>query len=105
MGDLGHALSVEQIDAVAPVDLLLIPVGGTYTVDADGAVKLTEALSPNLVIPMHYKTDKCDFPIAEVDGFLAQMKNVKKLGECEIELSSDMLPTEGPEVWVMDHAC
>ena len=54
---------------------------------------------------MHFKTEKCDLPVAEVDGFLGQMSNVKKFDESEIELSSDKLPSAGPEVWVMNYAC
>lgn len=104
-GDLGHLLSNEQIDAIGPLDLLLIPVGGTYTVDADGAAKIAEALNPRLIIPMHYKTDKCDLPISAVDNFLDKMEKVSRLRKSEIELSRDQLPAAGPEVWVLEHAC
>jgi len=104
-GDLGHQLSTEQIEAIVPVDLLLLPVGGTFTVDAEAAVKVAEVLGAKLVIPMHFKTDKCDLPIADVEGFLAQMDNVKKLNESEIDLSADKIPSTGSEVWVLDYAC
>lgn len=104
-GDLGHQLSSEQVGAIGPVDLLLLPVGGTYTVDADSAVKVAEALNPRLIIPMHFKTAKCDLPIAGVDGFLEKMATVKKLRQSEIELTADTIPAAGPEVWVMDYAC
>ena len=73
--------------------------------DAGGAAKVIEALGAKLVIPMHFKTDKCDLPIGEVDDFLEQMTNVKKLQQSEIELAQDTLPAAGPEVWVLDHAC
>ncbi len=105
LGDLGHQLSPEHIASIGSVDLLLIPVGGTFTVDADGAAKVVEALGAKLVIPMHFKTDKCDLPIAEVDGFLAKMTNVKKLQESETEVSANDLPASGTEVWVLNHAC
>ena len=105
MGDLGHQHSSEQIKAVGAVYLLLIPVGGTFTVNAEGAAKVAEALGPRLVIPMHFKTDKCDLPIAEVDNFLSLMKNVKNLEENELDLSPDKLPAAGLEVWVLNHAC
>jgi L-ascorbate metabolism protein UlaG (beta-lactamase superfamily) len=105
LGDLGHQLSSEQIDAIGNVNLLLVPVGGTFTVDAYGAVKLIEALKPNLVIPMHYKTAKCDLPIAEVDDFLMKMENVKRLGQSEIELTAEKIHATGPEVLIMNHAC
>ena len=105
MGDLGHQLSPEQINDIGPVDILLIPVGGTYTVDSGGAVLIVESLDPKVIIPMHFKTDKCDLPIAPADEFLQKMSSVKQLQKSEIELSPDMLPTTKPEVWVLDHAC
>lgn len=105
VGDLGHQLSSDQIKTIGAVDLLLVPVGGTYTVDAEGAAKVVESIKARLVIPMHFKTEKCALPIAEVDGFLAEMKNIKKLDESEIELTPERLPATGPEVWVMNHAC
>ena len=104
VGDLGHQLSSKQVDAIGQVDLLLLPVGGTYTVDAEGAVKVANALSPRLIIPMHFKTSKCNLPIAGVDGFLSKMTGVKHINKSEIDLSADILPAE-PEVWVLDHAC
>lgn len=105
LGDLGHQLSSEQIDAIGNVNLLLVPVGGTFTVDADGAIKLIEALKPDLVIPMHYKTAKCNLPIGEVEDFLGKMENIKRLDQSEIELTAEKIPPAGPEVWVMNHAC
>ena len=105
VGDLGHQLSSDQIETIGAVDLLLVPVGGTYTVDAEGAAKVVESLKPRLVIPMHFKTEKCELPISEVDGFLTEMKNIKRLEESEIELTPEKIPAVGPEVWVMKHAC
>jgi L-ascorbate metabolism protein UlaG (beta-lactamase superfamily) len=98
-----HQLSPEQIAAIGPVDLLLLPVGGTYTVDGDGASQVAAALKPKLVIPMHFKTAKCNFPISGPEPFLSRMKVVKNLGKSEIELTSGTLPG-GTEVWVLDHA-
>ncbi|MFC1867161.1 MBL fold metallo-hydrolase [Thermodesulfobacteriota bacterium] len=105
VGDLGHQLTPDQVESIGKVDILLLPVGGTYTVDAKGAAKVVESLGPRLVIPMHFKTDKCNLPIAELDGFLAQMTNIKKLEKSEIDLSSDKLPVPDLEVWVLNHAC
>ncbi|MDP2645712.1 MAG: MBL fold metallo-hydrolase [Desulfobacterales bacterium] len=105
VGDLGHRLSAEQIRTIAPVDVSLVPVGGTYTLNAEGAVKLVQDVAARVVIPMHFKTGKCNLPISAVDGFLAKMPCVKNLGKSEIELTPDKLPAVGPEVWVMDHAC
>lgn len=54
MGDLGEKFSRGLIEKLAPVDVLLIPVGGNYTIDAAEALKYTEAIAPRIVIPMHY---------------------------------------------------
>lgn len=104
MGDIGHQLSDEQASALGPIDLLLTPVGGLFTVDPDGACKLIERVKPKLVIPMHFKTDKCHFPLATVDVFAGKMDNVKEVGASEAEVSRDTLPAAGPEVWILEHA-
>ena len=52
----------------------MIPVGGTYTIDANEAVQLIEQLKPKVVIPMHYKTQYCDYPIAELTDFTNDLK-------------------------------
>jgi L-ascorbate metabolism protein UlaG (beta-lactamase superfamily) len=58
LGDLGHTLTDDQRAKIGAVDVLLIPVGGTFTVDARAATRVVEQLRPRLmVIPMHYKTD------------------------------------------------
>jgi L-ascorbate metabolism protein UlaG (beta-lactamase superfamily) len=72
VGDLGSPLTAEQIAALGPADVLMVPVGGFYTIDAPKAVQAAQDLSAKFVIPMHYKTDatKPDLPIAPVDDFL-----------------------------------
>ncbi len=82
LGDLGQPeLTADQVAEVGKVDLIFIPVGGNYTIDAKQATKVMEQLSPKLVFPMHYKTDVVSLPIASVDGFLAGKDNVEKVGE------------------------
>ncbi len=66
-GDLGHRISEGD---VGDVDVLLIPVGGHFTIDATTAWEVTRVLAPRVVIPMHYKTPDVDFPIQSVEGFL-----------------------------------
>ena len=71
LGDLGHLLSPEQIEKIAPCDALLVPVGGTYTVDAQGAKAVAEQLGARVVIPMHYRTDVWGLDTIDiVDPFL-----------------------------------
>lgn len=92
VGDLGHQPDDLQRAAIGEVDVLLAPVGGTFTVDAEGATRLVEALKPRVVIPMHFKTAKAGFPIATPDRFLSGKANVKKPGSSEIEITRESLP-------------
>lgn len=72
VGDLGHVLTDEQVVALAaPVDVLMIPVGGYYTIDAVQAVQVARQLQARVILPMHVKTAALSrLPIAVVDDFL-----------------------------------
>jgi L-ascorbate metabolism protein UlaG (beta-lactamase superfamily) len=102
-GDLGHVLSADAAAAIGPVDVLLVPVGGLYTLDAGEAHQVARQLEARVVIPMHFKTSRIGFNIAPVDGFLADQPRVTRTGTAEVELDADRLPPE-PEIWLMDHA-
>jgi L-ascorbate metabolism protein UlaG (beta-lactamase superfamily) len=80
LGDLGHALTDEQISAIGSVDVVLVPVGGTSTIDAQEATHVVDQIRPRLiVIPMHYKTDVLTIKeLAPVDAFLAGRPNVRR---------------------------
>ena len=80
MGDIGCALTAEQIAALGRVDVLMIPVGGHYTVDAAQAWEITKALDPSIVIPMHYRGRGFGYAvIGTVEPFLKLAGNVKEL--------------------------
>lgn len=72
LGDLGHPLTPAQIEAIGSPDLLLIPVGGFYTLDASGAIHVINQLKPRNIAPMHYQIGYGDLPISTVDLFLRQ---------------------------------
>ena len=103
LGDLGHELSKSQLAEIGRVDVLLVPVGGLYTIDASVASGICDSLKPRVVIPMHYKTDKLSFPIAGVDDFLKFVTGAREVDSSEIELSAQHLP-EKTEVVVLRHA-
>ncbi len=65
LGDLGHMLTESQIDEIGTVDILMIPVGGEYTIDSKTAVDVIQAIEPKIVIPMHFKTDAHDAKVFE----------------------------------------
>jgi len=92
LGDLGHRLSDKQVAEIGKVDILLIPVGGFFTIDAGVATEICSQLKPRVIIPMHYKTGKCGFPIAGVDGFLHGKEGVSKLEAGEVEFRQEELP-------------
>jgi L-ascorbate metabolism protein UlaG (beta-lactamase superfamily) len=102
-GDLGHTLDKATLAELGKVDILLVPVGGFYTIDAKEATKVMKDINPAITIPMHYKTEKCNFPIATVDDFTAGKKGVKVLKASEIEVSKADLPKE-PEITVLNYA-
>jgi L-ascorbate metabolism protein UlaG (beta-lactamase superfamily) len=79
LGDLGHALDEDQLAAVGSVDVLLVPVGGTYTIDARQATRVVDRLRPRLmVIPMHYKTEASTVKdLDPVGAFLEGKANVR----------------------------
>ena len=70
-GDLGHLLTEDQIKAIGKLDVLLLPVGGTYTIDANEAVSVWKQLAPKVCIPMHYRTSyNPDMPVTTLEDFL-----------------------------------
>ncbi len=92
LGDLGHPLSDKQTAELGSVDILLIPVGGNYTIDAKVASQLCDRLKPKVIIPMHFRNDKCSFPIAGVDEFLQGKEGVSRLDTSEVEFKQGELP-------------
>jgi L-ascorbate metabolism protein UlaG (beta-lactamase superfamily) len=92
LGDLGHVLNPGQVNEIGAIDILFIPVGGFYTIDAPVASQVCDQLKPKVVIPMHFKTPRCAYPIAGVEDFLKGKKNVRKVGDSEAEFERERLP-------------
>jgi L-ascorbate metabolism protein UlaG (beta-lactamase superfamily) len=103
LGDLGHVLDAATVQKIGPVDVVLVPVGGYFTIDYKAAAKVVEALAPRIVIPMHYKTAKVDFPIVPVDAFLGTQKVVQHHSGPTLEVTKATLPA-GQTVIVLPHA-
>lgn len=100
LGDLGHALSDQQLEALGRLDALLIPVGGFYTIGPAEAAAVCERIRPKLVFPMHYshpdaKPDLRDV-LAPVERFLALCPAVLRLQTDELELSAGSLREREP---------
>lgn len=91
-GDLGHELDETQMAAVGKVDVLLIPVGGRFTIGPEEAGRITDRLQPRIVIPMHYKTPDCSMPLGGVEPFLENRGQYKSASNSVIDLEAGSLP-------------
>jgi len=72
---------------------LFVPVGGFFTIDAGDATRVCDQLKPKVIIPMHFKTAKCDYPISVVGDFVLRKQNVRETHSSEIEVNLEDLPT------------
>ena len=106
LGDLGHVLDKSTADQLGQLDILMVPVGGFYTLDVAKVDPLVELLAPRVVIPMHYRTAAVTSPgilkIAAVDEFLRGKTNVVRKPST-IAVGPSDLPTQR-EIWVMAYA-
>jgi L-ascorbate metabolism protein UlaG (beta-lactamase superfamily) len=92
LGDLGHQLDERQLAEIGRVDVLLIPVGGNFTIDAKAATEVCNQLKPKVIIPMHYKTEKGIPGISGVEGFLSGKANVSQPDSSQAEFRPGELP-------------
>ena len=90
MGDQGCMPDEDVLEAIAGADVMMIPVGGTYTVDAQGAKAIIDRAKPTCVIPMHVKTKRCPYPIAPMHEALCVLgaSDAKPCAALEIEKGS-----------------
>ncbi len=80
-GDFGQdALRPEQREAIGEVDMVIVPVGGGFTIGAEQAARIVSELSPRWVVPMHYRTERVSF-LEPADDFLDRMGRVERLDE------------------------
>ena len=104
LGDLGRLLTPDQIKAIGKVDVLMIPVGGYYTIDAAEAWKVVDQLKPKVVIPIHYYMPGSKINVlSTVDPFIKGKKNVKHIADGTVKITASTLPKE-MEVWVLERA-
>lgn len=104
LGDLGHALTDQQLADLGNVDVLLIPVGGFYTIDASQATRVVDQVRPRLVVvPMHYKTDALTIKeLATVEAFLAGKPSVRRVTGNVLPLSP-VKTRPSAEIVVLDY--
>ena len=98
LGDVGHKLAQEQLDEMGAVDVLLVPTGGKFTIDAKVAAEVVRQVDPWVVIPMHYQQEGLDKKLFEglagVGDFLKEMGATAVAGIAKFSISRDRLPQE-----------
>lgn len=100
LGDLGHILEDRMVKEIGEVDVLLIPVGGVYTINAEEAFVLARKINPRIIVPMHFATPALTFSLAPVEEFTSKFAcTVKKP---YLSLSREDLPPE-EKVIVLDY--
>jgi L-ascorbate metabolism protein UlaG (beta-lactamase superfamily) len=101
LGDLGTVLDNTQLEKLVGTDVLLIPVGGKYTLDAKKAVEVISQIEPRIVIPMHYKTDglKID-DLDSIDKFIKEIGLTPSYEE-KLKISKKDLPVEDMELVIL----
>lgn len=103
LGDLGTSLKDDLVEDLGTIDVLLVPVGGVWTIGAKEAQVVIEQLSPSLVIPMHYRTDEHTgeyTQLAGVEEFLKLMGVAELQPVDKLKITSESLPEESQIVWL-----
>lgn len=99
LGDLGQKkLNQNQIEELTLCDVLMIPVGGVYTIEAKDAPDIIAQLEPKIIIPMHYKVEGLKFDLAAVSDFLKAMGKENVEAVSKVSISREKLPEESEVV-------
>jgi L-ascorbate metabolism protein UlaG (beta-lactamase superfamily) len=103
LGDFGQAeLEAEQVGQIGNIDILLVPTGGTYTIDSKAAARVVGQIEPRIVIPMHYALPGLKVKLAKVDDFLAAMGVKKEEPQNKLVIRTRDLPSQDTKVMVLN---
>jgi L-ascorbate metabolism protein UlaG (beta-lactamase superfamily) len=102
LGDLGHLPTQEQMEALADIDVLLVPVGGQTTIDGAAAAELISELEPKLVVPMHYATEAATAKLDPLEKFIKQLGITAPASQPKLSVTRSSLPSE-TQIVVLDY--
>jgi len=103
LGDLGQKeLSSDQLDKIGEVDILMIPVGGIYTINAGEAIKVMAQIEPRIIIPMHYKIPKLKIKLDDIDKFLKNLGMKKPESLPKLSIRKKDISTEEAKIIVLE---
>jgi L-ascorbate metabolism protein UlaG (beta-lactamase superfamily) len=98
LGDLGHLLSEEQLAELGPIDVLLVPVGGNFTISPAEAAEVVAQVSPKIVIPMHFATDGASADLLGPERFLHELAVSEPIRQPKAVVHASSLPDESQVV-------
>jgi len=101
LGDLGGDLSGKQLDEIDGVDILLIPIGGKFTIDGKKAAEIVRKIEPAIVIPMHYKTPGANADLDDEKKFCDEMGNCPKEKVAKLNIKKKDLEGKSLEIVLM----
>lgn len=93
LGDLGHKLSQDQIEQIGNIDILFVPVGGVYTINASQAGDVVSSLEPKIAIPMHFKVPGLSYELGSVEDFIKEL-GVEPIRDSKLSATADRLPEQ-----------
>ena len=103
LGDIGHVPDNELAFRLRPLDILMVPVGGVFTIEPHEAWETIKKLEPKITIPMHYWLPGTTLPLKTLDEFLGYVKyKVDRVDSNTIEVTKESLPEE-PKVIVLKY--
>ena len=98
LGDLGHLLTEEPLSEIGPVDVLLVPAGGNFTISPAEAAEVASQISPKIVIPMHYAVDGGSTDLQGPEKFLLEMGITEPVRQPKAAVTHSSLPDESQVV-------
>lgn len=102
LGDFGQKeLTSEQVEQIGEIDILMVPIGGVYTLDAKGASKIISQIEPRIAIPMHYYLPKLKVKIDGLEPFLKEMGHKSATPEPKLLVKKKDLITEETKIVVL----
>ena len=102
LSDLGQKeLSSSQLDKIGDIDILMIPIGGIYTIDAADAVKIMAQIEPRVIIPMHYKIPKLKIKLDDIDKFLKNLGIKKPESLPKLSIKKKDISTEEAKIIIL----
>ena len=105
LGDLGHKIKSKRAEAIGEVDILFVPVGGEWTIDASVAVEVVHTLEPKIIIPMHYKMEGLNSQmyakLAPVEDFLSDLE-IKSQKLPALKIKKEDLPQEEQIIYILE---